>query len=433
MDECKESGNPVRYAKNLLNMKIYRFEPVVTKFAMTEAGKFRKGVQERYEALEYFGTGCRGILNTYGPCFLNGRFWLGWESYNRGSFFRFLEIQSSLDLSSILTGLYPLIRSYYHFNRAGLTVGRPDWGRLYYDVDGIYMVDPFYLPYLAKTPVNLPMGLENCRPPETFNGSVLNESGDLFYLGIIINLALTAKLPFEVINGWPTRALFKGDVISPVIFQPNLNPLLAELIKLLLHPKPEKRGTIRQLEAFWRHMMEQKSFLAPVQARKLNIREGRKFQRKIRWQRVRLPILGILAGLIFLVAFVFLFGSTKNINGDQRTAPFLAVEKLYQTAAGPPRPEASFQPRALITYDFEQDRRKRLKTAAELLMRPLAEIKKTRLVHRTPHRAVIEALICRYEWIDEKWQNHLYRERLTVENKGKEWLVTARKTYRENL
>ncbi len=430
-DEQKENGNLVRYAKNLLNTKIYRFEPVVTKFAATDAGRFRTGIHERYNALECFKTNDLGILSVYGPCFLDGIFWLGWKSRNGESFFHSLESQSPLDLESILTGLYPLIQAYHNFNRAGLIVGRPDWGRLYRNSHGIYMVDPYYMPYLTEPPCKLPLGLENCRPPETYNGSKLSKYGDLFYLGLIIYLAITSKLPFEVIDGWPTRALFKGDIISPVIFQANLNPFLAEQIKVLLHPNPEKRGTIQQLEAFWHHMLEQKSFLAPAQAQALNVKEQQKFRRKIRWQKIRLPIWGTIAGLIFLAIFVFLTGARKNGYHAQEIDPIIAVQDLYQTAAGPPR-GACFQA-PFIMDDFERERKKRLNTAAELLMRPLAEIKQTRILRRTRHQAVIEVLVCRWEWMDEKWQNHLYKERLTVENKGEKWLVTARKTPRKTI
>ena len=88
LGERKEDGNTIRYAKNLLNMKIYRFEPVVTKFTAVEAGKFRAGIQARNKVLECLKTSNLGILSVCGPDFFGGKFWLGWQSWNGESFFR---------------------------------------------------------------------------------------------------------------------------------------------------------------------------------------------------------------------------------------------------------------------------------------------------------------------------------------------------------
>ncbi len=432
LGECKEDGNIIRYAKNLLNMKIYRFEPLVTKFTAVEAGKFRAGIQARNKVLECLETSNLGILSVCGPDFFGGKFWLGWQSRNGESFFRSFENQPPLDLAHTITGLYPLIQAYQNFNRAGFVVGRPDWRRLYWDANGIYMVDPLYLPYLTEPFVKLPLGLENCRPPETYNGSAQNEYGDLFYLGLIVYLALTKKIPFEVRLGWPTKALFKGDIISPVIFQPSLHPFLAEQIKILLYPNPEKRGTIQQFEAFWRHMLEEKSFLAPVAAQVFIKKEQKKFQRKICWQKIRCPVWGTVAGLIFLALFIFLISSKTNGKNDQKIAPIIAVQKLYQVEAGPPRAGMNIQAHSSMMYDYAKEREQRLEVATELLMRPLAEVKGIRLISRTLKQAIVEVSVCRWEWKGEKWRNHRYKERLTLEYQEKKWLAIARKIYQND-
>lgn len=430
--ERKEDGLTIRYAKNLLDMKIYRFESLVTKFTAGEAGKFRAGIQARYEVSECLETSKMGILSVCGPDFFGGKFWLGWQLRRGESFFRSFESQPSMDLARTLTGLYPLIQAYRNFKRAGFIVGRPDWRRLYRDVNGVYMVDPLYLPYLTAPLVKLPLGLENCRPPETYGGSELNESGDLFYLGLIIYLALTNRLPFEMMHGWPTKALFKGAVISPVIFQPALHPFLAEQIKFLLYPNPEKRGAIQQLESFWRHMLEEKSFLAPTTAQVFIKKEQKKFQRKIRWQKIRYPLWGTTAGLIFLALFIFFISSQTNGKSDQETAPIIAVQKLYQIEAGPPQAGMNLQAHSFMMRDYAKDRLQRLEAAKELLMRPLAEVKGTRLIRRTFKQAIVEVSVCRWEWRSQKWRNRRYKERLTLEYQGKKWSAIARKIYRND-
>ncbi len=431
--ERKEDGHTIRYAKNQLNMKIYRFEPVVAKFPAGEAGKFRAGIQARNQVIECLETINSGILRVCGPDFFSGKFWIGWQSRRGESFFRSFESQPSLDLVRTLTGLYPLIQAYRNFNRAGFIVGRPDWRRLYRDANGVYMVDPLCLPYLTAPFVKLPLGLENCRPPETYGGSELNESGDLFYLGLIIYLALTNRLPFEMMHGWPTKALFKGEIISPVIFQTSLHPFLAEQIKFLLHPNPEKRGVIQQLEAFWRQMLDEKSFLAPVTAQIFIKKEQQKFQRKIRWQKIRCPVWGTAAGLIFLALFIFLISFQMNRKSDQETAPIIAVQKLYQIEAGPPQAGMNLQAHSFMMRDYAKERQQRLEAAKELLMRPLAEVKGTQLIRRTLKQAIVEVSVCRWEWRSQKWRNRLYKERLTLNYQGKKWSAIARKIYRNEL
>ncbi|HBF36729.1 MAG TPA: hypothetical protein DDW50_05355 [Firmicutes bacterium] len=425
--EQKENGNPVRYVKNRFDMKIYRFEPILTKLTAIDAGKFRRDIHERCSSMECFNVDDTGILVVYGAYFQQGLFWLGWEARMGESLFTSLKCQVSFDLEPILTGLYPLIQAYFHYHQAGLLVGRPDWGRLFYNSHGIYMVDPLYMPYLPEQPNILPLGLEHCRPPEIYNGSKLKKNGDLFYLGLIIYLAITAQLPYAIHDRWPTQALLKGDIIPPVIYRQDLHPLLAEKIKDLLNPDPEKRGTIQQLEAFWHLMLEQKSFLAPAQAQVYNTKEQKKFQRKVRWQKIGQPMRKVIAVLAFLIVLGLLFESGEKV--QQSKEPFITVQKFYQTAAGPPQVQtAGLQGDSSISGDFTRARSKRLKTAAELLNRPLAEIEQTRLISRTQRRAVMEVLIRRWEWLNENWQSHLSREQLILENKGNQWFIQNRKT-----
>ena len=90
------------------------------------------------------------------------------------------------------------------------------------------------------------------------------------------------------------------------------------------------------------------------------------------------------------------------------------------------------QAHSSIMRDYAKDREQRLEAAMELLMRPLAEVKGTRLISRTLKQAIVEVSVCRWEWKGEKWRNRLYKERLTLEFQGKKWLAIARKIYRNN-
>jgi hypothetical protein len=426
--EQKENGNIVRFAKSLLDMKIYRWEPVNSRLVGNEAGRFRKAISERFNLVAHCDISDLGILTVRGPYFDRGLLWLGWEARNGENLFPQLESRVT-SLPQTINGLYPVIHSYLIYHQAGLVVGRPDWGRLFFDHRGIYMIDPSYMSYLAAPAYSPPLGLLGCRPPETFNGFELNQQGDLFYLGLIIYLAITNRLPFAISDQWPTKALLKGEIISPVVHQSNLSPLLAQQIKDLLNPNPERRGTIQQLDAFWHLVLEQRSYLATPQAQILNLQEQKTFFKKSWLHRFYKPIwvTATIASLLLMliISQIFLM-PILSMQQRLKANPLKAVSEFYRTFAGSPQTLLTAPMNPMLMNDFTQDRERRLKAATELLTQPLVTVQRTRLISNTNREAVVEVSITRWVWRNDSWFIQPYREILKLRRSGSKWTVIHR-------
>ncbi len=423
-EEQKQDGVLFRLAKSRDDNKIYHFEPLATRFRGNNAGSLRRAIAERNNRLEIAAKSLEsGVLKVIGPVFYQDCFWLGWENITGQRYFDALK-RGKHSLTKITPQMIPLINAYLLYHRSGLIVGRPDWGRLYRGDKGIMMPDPSGLSNLSPVETDLPPGLMGCRPPETFSGAELCISNDIYYLGLILYLSYTGKIPYLLQNGWPNQGVVKGEIIPPLIYTPELSPLLSGMIMDLLRPDPADRPTIVEVDNFWHFLLEQRK---PSLVSKSEIAYRKKqavIFRNLCWKRIRQRIwLPVAVGAVLIIMLVLFI----PLNRQEMTSPIQTVKIFYQKAAGSPQKEVGYETNSGITMDFSQMKQERIKMAMELLSQPLAEVEDLKVQPEVSQQVIIKTHIGEWEWQNGVWQKNRCREELTLHRKGKGWEIVGRK------
>lgn len=329
--------------------------------------------------------------------------------------------------------LFPLIRGYWQYHQAGLIVGRPDWRRIILTTEGLVMPDPACLHFLVSPEIQLWQGLLNCRPPEDYLGQELTPAGDMYYLGLLIYLAFSGNLPYLLENSWPTRAVLKGRIIDLGIHCPAINPMLAVAVHDLLNPDPEKRFTSGQLVDLWLLALEQKKVLAPPAAQETNLRRQRSFRHRLRlrkslkssWVKTAAVTIILMAGITGL----FPVGGIIGLLPGRRPAgnsPLAEVRRFYQTMAGPPEAADVIRYNRQVGKDLLQAKADRIKDAAELLTRPLAEVKSLTVISQTADQVSVLATVKQWDWRNRFRREIEYREKLVLQKEKQGWKIRQR-------
>ena len=436
------------YGKSLESGGVYRWEPLATKLRGGEAAAFRRQAEARRQLLANYSA-TAGLLKVEGPVIYQGKTLLGWkavpgESLFASSFWR-------LPLVERTQRIEPLIRSYRRYHALSLVVGPPDWKRIFWGEEGVFTPDPMLLTYLSSPLTNLPLGLTGCHPPESFTGEPLSQQGDLFFLGLLLYLCCTGQLPYPLENGWPTRALLRGEVIPPTVFSPELPSGLSALLVRLLSVAPEARPSAAEVEAYWeRSTVKMALPLSPVHpAQPEKGERGRRGLKKIRALRIRWPgrlrkavkvenrygwnlgrkgrvvVVG-LGGLLLLWGAMSLFPMKRGAP----EATEVVAELLAQISA-PTFPGTPFFTRAELWADLVAAKEERIAAAAQLLGEPVLEVTAVREVRRKPNWTQLEVSLVWHRWTGQQWRTYTTLEELVLERKGQRWAITARHGQKE--
>lgn len=412
----------------------YRWEPLPTRLLGAEGAELRREIKAR----EKPGAE-RGILRVSGPLYREGRIWLGWELRSGEALFSATRCEKSGPLPLSIRQLSPLVHSYFSYHEAGLIVGTPVWGRVYLDEEGIYMPDPRSIRYLPKPALPLLPGLRGCWPPELYNGAELDSKGDLYYLGLMIYTFLTGRLPYDLERGWPTRSILQGGIIPPTVFRPELSPTLACLMTALLSPAPDGRPQAIEVKDLWdrflkepsstagRDLLSNTGYLATAVQMKDHLRKKKAYIRdaKIKcyygiFKSISKWVLPL--GLTLCLLFTLMI-NRRVVSTDPVVEAREFYQRLTQAHQGTQVNEAE------ISREFLQAGEERRRLAAELLTRPLFEVRALNLVKTSRDDAsqvVLEAELIWWEWTGAEWGARLSRERLRLRKKDRGWQVIQR-------
>ncbi len=407
--------------KNLENGRIYRWEPLATRLRGDEAVNFRRKGENRARQLPSIPQEA-GVLKVEGPITYRSNTLLGWEALSGEPLFS--NFPSKLPVQERIEKLKPLLNSYRLYHSLGLIVGNPDWKRIYLGAKGIFTPDPVLLNYLASPILLLPPGLLACYPPEVYSGAPLDEKGDMFFLGLIIYLLLTANIPYPLLKGWPTEALLTGKIISPTDFCPELYPDLVQQMKKLLSPDPEERPSSEELGEFWQKAQE------GVDDRIREVRRPpRKFSAQGIYRNVQLKgkwgrkIVVTVGGFFFLLLLLTLFWrSGEKFNPTATVMLEEIIDRLSDpTVCGyllPSQPE--------IWADLLVAKEKRWEAASLLLSYPLLEVEEVNEVRIEPNWAQLEVGLVWHLWENDRWHTRKTREMMMLEKKGSQWEIKER-------
>ena len=464
--ECYEEGISYINGIDRENQKIYRWEPLATRFRGEEAASFRRKAEQRRKLLSNL-SGETGILVVEGPFNYQSRTFLGWEALigerlvgssshwppsahkeyenhsqmnrevSRSSDSHVKGQRSKLDESTLehfsgkilpeipvvegIKKLEVIINTYRLFHQAGLTIGHPDWKRIYIGEKGVFAPDPYLLKFLAAPEVSLPPGLSACYPPEVFAGKKFDEKGDMFFLGIIIYLFFTGELPYPLINGWPTPAILKGEIIPLTFCRPALHPLLARKIESLLIVDPEKRPSSKELVEFWQKASVGVNNTCPRDSgydlRKKKI--AKYYQGRSNWKKI---IALTTSGLLLLLLF---FTYLRGIGKKPEVTPAMVVEDFLEKASNPTF--SGYHPE--LWMDMIDARKQRIEAASFFLSHPLLEVIQVREVTRDTKRAKIEVILVWHLWDGDVWQTKKTKEFLILEKRNSQWVVQKREPF----
>jgi serine/threonine protein kinase len=92
------------------------------------------------------------------------------------------------------------------------------------------------------TVTGLVMGSPAYMSPEQIYGESIDERSDLYALGVMLYYFSTGELPFKgETYGELSQKVLRGKYLAPEKMNPNIHPLLAEIIKKALAKNPEER------------------------------------------------------------------------------------------------------------------------------------------------------------------------------------------------
>lgn len=465
-NECYEEGISYINGIDPENQKVYRWEPLATKLRGEEAASFRRKAEQRRKLLTAL-SGETGILVVEGPFKYQSRTFLGWEvligerlvgssshwppsvhkeyenhsqmnrKVSRSSDSHVKGQRSKLDESTLehfpskllleipveegIKKLETIINTYRLLHQAGLTIGHPDWKRIYIGEKGVFTPDPYLLKYLAAPEVLLPPGLSACYPPEVFAGKKIDEKGDMFFLGIIIYLYFTGELPYPLINGWPTPAILKGEIIPLTFCHSALHPLLARKIESLLAIDPKKRPSSEELAEFWQKASAGVYNTYPRDSgsdlRKRKISQY--YQGRSNWRKI---LALATSGLLFLL---LLFTCLRGIGKKPEVTPAMVVEDFLEKASNPTFSGYYSE----LWMDMVDARKQRMEAASFFLSHPLLEVVQVREVASDNNRAKIEVILVWHLWDGDVWQAKKTREFLILEKRNWQWVVQKREPF----
>lgn len=420
LDERSEHGITYMLGKKLPDGALFRWEPLATRVHGYDAAMFRQ-IAEKRSKIRLNGPEASGILILEKPLNHQGQLWIGWEA--RPGKCPFSSEYTQPELIKTIQNLYPLIMAYEQFHYRGLVVGRPDWRRIFWGDHHFFMVDPWCRPYLQSPDFPLPAGLSACRTPESFFGGEPAQSGDIFYLGLLIYYLISNKLPYSLEEGWPTKALLKGEIIPITHYRPDVSPALARLIIRMLAVKKHQRPSALQVQLFWKEMLSQENFIATPNEKVVHLQKYRQYthQRTIKKYGLRLGL--ILAIVLFsgLTGRLLFKAASREIPISRRM-----VEQFYQSGTNMLNATAPADHKKDIFQDITDVRNLRLKLANELLERPVIEVNQIAVRSQTSRLAVIDVSLDWWQWSDGIWSKQTTHEQLHLEKKHHRWQVSQR-------
>ena len=413
--ERKEDGIIFILGSSARDSAVYRWEPLFRGLRRAEAGTLRHGAENRRKILSTAGKA--GLLPVMGPLYYREKTWLGWRNRPGENLFP-LPGTGIISCPETTAAALPLLRAYAACHQAGLVVGRPQWQRIRRDKNGLFMPDPRYLIHLVPPERLLPNGLAACRPPEVFAGREESPTSDLYYLGLLLYLVFTGHLPYRLENGWPVRALLAGEIIPPVVFRPEIHPLLSKIICALLSPATHERPSAQEAGDLCHRFLERGEYRP---AKSVFHRQQLKKYRRQRRRRWGKKAALLLLGLFLLAAGVAGFRNLRRPNHS----PVETAEEFYRRLSGPVGAGIPPGYEKEIIGDFLQAQEERILAAQELLTRPLLEVKELKIFRATNDRVVIEAMV---DWWEDTRQKERRREFLFLTRNGSRWKVQERRT-----
>ncbi|MGE5604116.1 MAG: hypothetical protein ACM3YE_00305 [Bacteroidota bacterium] len=396
----------------------FRFEPIATRLRGNAVGALRQELESRILVETDQNP---GIISALGPIFYQDRCWLGWKDRNGQSLFA-SELRVKKPLREELRDLYQLISSYKSWHQLGLTVGRPDWRRLFIDSRGIFMLDPKPAFYLTQPCINPPIALERCRPAEEYHHLPSEFAGDIFYLGLIIYYYLTGEIPFSLRKGWPTQKILAGEIINPQIYRSKVPFGLARLITSMLAPEPAQRPSVDTIARLWNEYLESNQALV-----KPNFNDNRSKWVKIRSNTFFKAVskLAIPLSVLALLIIGFSFFHPKIYNRPQ-LSPLKTAANFYQEMGRINLGSIKGVSAQTFENDFKVAAKRRLEMVRTILSKPVFEVERMRIVSETSQRAIIEADLSWWEWSIEGWARRHSRERLVFRKEGKQLKLESR-------
>lgn len=417
-NEQLEDGVPVILSKSIDDGSIMHWEPVATKLRGYDAALFRQEITARHKSTNH----CTGsaILPLQKPLSYQERIWLGWEERKGTSPFGPNYTRPATE--QLIKDLLPLIAAYQEFHLHKLVVGKPDWRRIRHNDSGFYMPDPFARLFLATPQIELPAGLSSCRPPESYYGAQPTLESDIFYLGLSLYVIISGKLPYELENSWPTRALLKGDIIPLTYHCQEISPELSNLITQMLVAKKHERPSIDHVKNVWEESINCNDCLASPTQKVVNLRKYRRRNQKI-W--LKKSLFNPFSYLLLLALIGFGFGTLLMRNWVQNpVTPKQIAARFYETCSNPLQIESFAQNG--IARDIYEARVHRTRLIAELLSRPIIEVQKLSVLSETDHFALIEAKVTWWRWVDGSWQPNQSTEIISLERRNNRWQITKR-------
>lgn len=278
LDERSEGGITYTIGKRISDNALYRWEPLASRIRGYEAAMFRQNAEKRFKLM----SNCpdhSGILTVEKPVNHLDQVWIGWEARTGKN--PFSPDYQPPDLPKLIQDLYPLISAYEQIHYRGAVVGRPDWQRVFHDSNGFFMVDPWCRPFLQSPDLELPSGFLSCRTPESYFGDPHAQTGDIFYLGLIIYYLISRQLPFALEDGWPTKAILKGEIIPITHHCPEISPSMGRLLMRMLSFKKYERPSALQVKLFWKDLLSRQSYLATSEEKVINLKSYQRHNRQV--------------------------------------------------------------------------------------------------------------------------------------------------------
>ncbi|MCL6589202.1 MAG: hypothetical protein K6U80_04535 [Firmicutes bacterium] len=428
LEEQIQNGLSFRLGQPAEGGDFLRWEPVVAKLKGNEAVFFRESIALRKNIFSRPGA-VAGILPFSGPVAFQGKIWLGLEA--RGGKSAFEMGQNHIAVAQLVRGLFPLINSYAACHEKGFSAGRPDWGRFLYDERGFYMPDPFGGPFLLSPPCHPPEGFTACYPPEIYRGEKYRPASDLFFLGLMLYYALTGALPYRLRKGWPNDGVLAGAVIPPAFYRPELNPKLINVMVDLLAVDPAKRPSASWVAEVWEGIIKAEEFTVSKAEAATGIKVGRRLWRRKKLKRMMRNFGAFLkkrAWMPFVVLALVLFISWGLAGPKPAPLALEFARNFYEKAAVMSVPvlrDMVGEPEVLLK-DFELARKERLKLAAEVLSRPLAQVDRMRVTEAGPKQVKIGVNLTWWNWEGVGWKRIKKREVLVMERVKGTWRVRER-------
>lgn len=418
LDTRQEAEVVYRLGKNLTDGRIYHLERLPIKLRYTSASELRKQLTERRQL---FAENSTGVLSVIGPISEEGETWLGWEARHQESWWSFLQKRPTLEV--IIPGLTALIQTYAKLHQQGILLGKPIWERLAWDGQQLVTPDPECLVYLDTPKVDLPKGLNTCRASEVFFEKEFDARSDCYYLGLILYLAITGVIPYQLKHGWATQAIVQGKMIPPIVRRPEISPVLSELVMALLSSQPNERPTTAWVADFWENQPYGGWYLADLIEMSANLRQGEAYHRKLRYQylfkRIQTPMLiGLSLGLI-------LKGGSFWWQDHATPSPLKIAEAFYDQVGGIRAPVTKEFGEKLFA-DFEEARTVRQQIISEAFLHPLAEVTKIRVLRQTMALVLLQVELKWWDWQEQSWQQRISKERLLLKKNGRIWRVAKR-------